>query len=325
MGQDYSGKGLYPEWSADNPIHLVGHSAGGNTIRLAQYLLSIDHYGIGSNEDWVRSITGLSAVFNGSTLTYMLGCDQETGLVAGLQGKALFKFVQLFASITGANTDDIYDFDLNQWGYDREDGETLESFLAKISDSRFMDDEDNLAFDLSVQGCARLNEYVPTYPNTHYFSHVTEQTSKYWFSDCHRPEVMINPALATGAFFMGQFEFNQPPIDGWGTGLMRDELWYQNDGCVPAMSQRYPFTAGYHPAEAHRADLEGNSFEPGKWHWDYAWGGSCDHCDIIFLYISEFWKTGAHKQFYINLYKRLASLEEKPLHVFADQAPLAGT
>ena len=251
-GRDYTNKGVYPEWCADKPLHLVGHSAGGNTIRLAQCLLAIDHYGIGSNEDWVKSITGLSAVFNGTTLSYMLGCDRETGLVKGIQGKALFKFIQLFATISGAAMDKIYDFDLDHWDYDREDGETLQSLLGKMSDSRFMKSEDNLAFDLTIQGCTKLNEVVPTYPNTYYFSEVTEQTTKYPFSDYHRPELRMNPALAAGAFYMGQFEFDIHPIAGWGTGLMEDKLWYQNDGCVSAISQQFPFTAGDHPVAAER-------------------------------------------------------------------------
>lgn len=315
MGRDYSGIGLYPQWSADHPIHLVGHSAGANTIRLAQYLLATDHYGIGSNEDWVKSITGLSAVLNGSTLTYMLGCDQKTGLVRSFYLKGLFKFVQFFASITGANTDNIYDFDLDHWGYDRiedEKGEGLESledFLDKIADSKFMLGKDNLAYDLTIQGCSEINDQVPTYPGTYYFSEVTEQTSQYWFSDYHRPEVRMNPALAAGAFYMGQFEFDEPPIPEWGSGLMQDRLWFQNDGCVSAVSQRYPFTTAGHPAEEQPVSKGRTTFEKGKWYWDYAWGGSCDHGDIIFLYVSEFWKTGTHKQFYMDLYDKLASLD----------------
>ncbi len=66
---------LYPAWDAGHPIHLVGHSQGGTTIRALVELL--EH---GSPEDegghtlfaggkagWVRSVTTISAPHNGTT------------------------------------------------------------------------------------------------------------------------------------------------------------------------------------------------------------------------------------------------------------------
>ena len=36
--------GLYKKWNADNPIHIIGHSLGGQTARMLQYLLENQIY-----------------------------------------------------------------------------------------------------------------------------------------------------------------------------------------------------------------------------------------------------------------------------------------
>ena len=74
--QDYP-LALYPAWDQDHPIHMIGHSQGGTTIRALVELL--EH---GSPQDegdgelfkggkvgWIRSVTTISAPHNGTTLT----------------------------------------------------------------------------------------------------------------------------------------------------------------------------------------------------------------------------------------------------------------
>jgi triacylglycerol lipase len=74
--QDYP-LALYPAWDQDHPIHMIGHSQGGTTIRALIELL--EH---GSPQDegdgelfkggkvgWIRSVTTISAPHNGTTLT----------------------------------------------------------------------------------------------------------------------------------------------------------------------------------------------------------------------------------------------------------------
>ena len=74
--QDYP-LALYPAWDQDHPIHMIGHSQGGTTIRALVELL--EH---GSNADegdgelfkggkvgWIRSVTTISAPHNGTTLS----------------------------------------------------------------------------------------------------------------------------------------------------------------------------------------------------------------------------------------------------------------
>ena len=66
---------LYPAWDAQHPIHLVGHSQGGTTIRALVELLEHgspqDEGGhplyAGGKVGWVRSVTTISAPHDGTT------------------------------------------------------------------------------------------------------------------------------------------------------------------------------------------------------------------------------------------------------------------
>ena len=44
FGRTYA-KGLHPDWSVANPVHLVGHSYGGPTARALRHLLANDFFG----------------------------------------------------------------------------------------------------------------------------------------------------------------------------------------------------------------------------------------------------------------------------------------
>ena len=68
---------LYPQWDAAHPIHLIGHSQGGTTIRALVQLLEHgspdgDEGGgelfRGGRIGWVRSVVTISAPHNGTTL-----------------------------------------------------------------------------------------------------------------------------------------------------------------------------------------------------------------------------------------------------------------
>src|SRR5262249_31056520 len=80
--RDLTGQGLLHDWSADNPVILIGHSAGAQTSLQLQQLLIQDFWGVGSNKNWVEAIICVSGVLNGSTLTYLF-CDELTGRLKG--------------------------------------------------------------------------------------------------------------------------------------------------------------------------------------------------------------------------------------------------
>jgi triacylglycerol esterase/lipase EstA (alpha/beta hydrolase family) len=313
LSTDYTGCGDYPDWSEEKPVHLVGHSAGAHTILRLQYLLSRDFWGWGSNENWICSINAISGVLNGSTFTYLLGCDKQTGLIEeGSLGNLLVAVIKLIAMIAGGGSDSNYDWELDQWGLHRIEDEPLKDFIERLNKSQFGRGKDNLAFDLTLQGCFEANQLAKTFPQTHYFSYVTTQTKPGWFGDVsHYPEIVMNPALLISAAYIGRAkEFETPPIPEWGSGDLVIEKWVENDGLVSAVSQRFPFTAGDHPVNG-QGIHDRNSFEPGGWYWEKVEAQnerSWDHGDIVFGVFSQPSLIGKQKDFYRSLYKRLADL-----------------
>jgi pimeloyl-ACP methyl ester carboxylesterase len=89
-------EGLFPEWSDLQPVHLVGHSYGGNTAlelqrllheqvcatfgsKLSTQQLSMRRQAFSAHvtsASWVRSISTISSPLNGSLALYPLGLDE---------------------------------------------------------------------------------------------------------------------------------------------------------------------------------------------------------------------------------------------------------
>ena len=335
-GKDFSQVGFHPQWDAQHPVHLVGHSAGGNTMRVAQHLLATDFYGWGSDSTWIKSISCLSAVLNGTPLVYMFGCDPKTGLLkTGSIGNMLgwvIKFAALFHEHEAASTLK-YDFDLAQWGYAVDGDRTHKESAALMTSNALFGGADNLAYDLSMQGCYAINEYAKTYPGTYYFGYATERTKRGPLSGQHYPSPRIHPLLLAPAAYQGWYQFaDQPPLPDWGTGRLVDDLWWANDGCVPTISQYYPFTNSKiaHPAHNVKGIHGLSFFESGKWYHEKiedVTGCQWDHLNIVSGVRSDSSREPLQRAFYTDLYTRLAALpvNEYPLtvaHVVPSSPPL---
>jgi triacylglycerol lipase len=138
-------KGFVENWSAKNPVVLIGHSAGAHTCLQLQMLLAKDFWGIGSNADWVEAVVCVAGVLNGSTLTYKFGCDKDSGLLTGTPGRLIDGAVdiarqaQVLKGVAPVNVE----LWLDHWS-----GNT----------DAFVRGTDNLAYDLTLQGCRAANE-----------------------------------------------------------------------------------------------------------------------------------------------------------------------
>jgi len=67
-------------------------------------------------------------------------------------------------------------------GLVRQSSETLTEYLGRIGNSPLFKGKDNAAYDLTLQAMLTQNQLIATFPGTHYFSYVTEQTHALPFS-----------------------------------------------------------------------------------------------------------------------------------------------
>ena len=216
-------------------INLVGHSFGGNTVRM---LTSLLEYGApdevkasksdvsplftGGKGEWVNSVTALCAPHNGSTLYYVV--DQ-----LNLVGDAL----KIFTAIAGLNvTMDSAGFDLqlDQFGIESGTGKSID-----LTNEAFSNGTDNAFYDLSPDGAAEMNKFIKTVDSVYYFSYAYCTTKKSPLSDNQIPVASTLAVLKTTALLMGRYT-----RDASQGGIVIDSTWLPNDGLVNVVSAQHP-------------------------------------------------------------------------------------
>ncbi|GMF65725.1 unnamed protein product [Phytophthora lilii] len=107
---------LHPDWSASNPVHLVGHSFGGTTALELYQLLCSDFFGVGSDYRWVVSLVSIAGPLTGSTVTHLFGLHELRMVPYSLGhfiGAALGVWFKLHTDLPVLRQ--VFDFRMPQW------------------------------------------------------------------------------------------------------------------------------------------------------------------------------------------------------------------
>ena len=235
-------KPLFEGWSADKKINLVGHSFGGATIRLFLDILAdgsaeeqaaakaagteVSPFFQGGKADWVYSLTTLAAPHNGTTF---LECCGDMTQFAAEASTAMAKLLGI------SDFKGVYDFQLEQFGFYRKDGETVLEALDRVLHSDFLSHNDNVFRDLTIDRALELNDDIEIQPNVYYFSYAGDKTRQSTITGERTSAVDMTPLFVPFANQMCGY-YDQTTAGGFRI----DKSWAPNDGLVNTVSALYP-------------------------------------------------------------------------------------
>ena len=229
------GWGTETDGGQTRKINLVGHSFGGNTIRLLTSLLEYGNEAekqaspddcsplfTGGKGEFVNSVTTLCSPHNGSTLFYVVdhGRLVETALDV------------LFAAggIGSTYNSSLIDFNLDHFGIKSGAENTL-----SLVNGDFSEGKDNAFYDLSPDGAAELNKTIKTVDSVYYFSFAYTTTKKSPLSNHQIPISSTMVVLMPLATLIGRYTDTSASAT-----IKIDESWLPNDGLVNVVSAQFP-------------------------------------------------------------------------------------
>ncbi len=256
FGRTYT-KAMVPGWGEKEnggqklKVNLVGHSFGGETVRMLASLLANGNEAemkatgeetsplfTGDKKDWVFSVTTLCSPHNGSQLTC---CVDSFGKLFGVKDASNL-FVKIvsdtFGTLLGKGQIDMM---LDQFGI--KTGESAADALATVSGN------DNAIYELSPDGAAELNKQIETVDNVYYISY-SYNTMREGVLLKKAPIAGTLPVLIPTASLMASYSGT---TDG---GITIDESWSDNDGLVSVASAQYPFGEEYRDLPTETKDME---------------------------------------------------------------------
>lgn len=277
--------GLYPQWDANHPIHIISHSMGGQTARMLEQMLvsngspknpSLFPYAVSAS--WIKSMTTISTPNDGTTLAYRIvdWVPFIQSLVTGIAG---------IASATGA--DKIYDFKMDQWYIGKQTStETFDQYMARVMASPLWNSgvADLSPYDLSPEGAMVENDWVKDQPGVTYFSWTTNSSYSGILTGWNYPTIDTNLLIAAfaGPGFMGNYYRDNRPMPP-----VSDSSWWPSDAVVNSIAQKAPTWAMnpttrqvYARSVIVKDISHGGTPQAGAWNWQGTMA-DYDHLDIV--------------------------------------------
>ena len=250
--------GLYPEWDENHPVHIIGHSMGGQTARVLQYLLASKIYEdqestifeksplLGQvNLKWIHSITTIATPHNGTTMAELV--------------TNTFPFVQYFVGLAGVVGTRFYDFDLEQWNLTRKANESWSSYVSRMRTHPAWETKNISSWDASLDGAKAMNNYAVASADIFYFSILTSITEKNADNHFHSPVRSAPLLIRARAKILGT------KVGYWQDGTITDSTWYENDGLINTCSMAGP-TTGTNGPDTITPLVEKDVLISGQWY-----------------------------------------------------------
>lgn len=284
---------LYPQWDAQHPIHLLGHSQGGQTIRcLIQLLEQGSPHGDegggelyrGGKTGWVASATTIASPHDGTSLRDAIG-DFAPSLLS------MNKRIALLAAPRGEPRP-APDLTLAQFGLARAAGEAERSYLARVRQAPVWNQDafDSAQYEMAPDGARDFNGWVKTSPNVVYLS-ISNSATEAGAPCCNDTDRLIAPVqkrryqyprrdmAPLTKPYAGEWIVPSPWRRGMGSytqsapgRVQVDSRWFLNDGVVNTVSMRAP---SGQPVR----DYDGRAVK-GMWNFLRYYDGY-DHFDVL--------------------------------------------
>lgn len=161
-------------------INLVGHSFGGETVRMLTHLLKygsaderlatkvddISPLFVGENGRIIHSVTTIASPHNGITTFYAnrFAYDFDN-----------YKMFLLGNIVGNTRLNDFYDFHLEQFDLSSASPEnrSIGKAFNTVGVAQVVQGRDNVYYDLSLYGAKKMNQFIRTNPHSYYFSFAT--------------------------------------------------------------------------------------------------------------------------------------------------------
>lgn len=251
-GRDYTGKAIMGEpWDMKSPINLLGHSFGGETVRMLASLLAF-----GDESEKETSGDDCSPLFKGghgkavhSVIT--LSSPHNGSQVANTIYDPVWPVVMIVGlmNVLGAinRIVPVYEPLMEQWGISGEGMTFNPANWLKIAQGT-----DNCGYELTLRGAAELNEKIKVNPYAHYYSYTSLCSGTPEFEGVEPDFSIFIFDLSCSDILGSEGEI----IDG----VEMKDGWIANDGIVPLISALYPFDDPH-------ADFEkSKKIEKGVWY-----------------------------------------------------------